>query len=56
MLGESGCGKSVTGYSILYLVNSPGRIVEGEILYHRSQDEVINLLAYDPRGEGIRQI
>ena len=29
VLGESGCGKSVTGFSILRLVQSPGRIVGG---------------------------
>ena len=34
LLGESGCGKSVTGLSILKLILSPpGRIVNGEILF-----------------------
>ena len=34
LVGESGCGKSVTAYSILRLVPSPpGKIVEGEILF-----------------------
>ncbi len=31
LVGESGSGKSVTGYSILGLVDPPGRIVEGSI-------------------------
>ena len=31
IVGESGCGKSVTAQSILRLVVPPGRIVEGEI-------------------------
>ena len=31
LVGESGCGKSVTSMSILRLVSEPGRIVEGEI-------------------------
>jgi peptide/nickel transport system ATP-binding protein len=35
IVGESGCGKSVTAYSILQLVERPGRIVDGQILYHR---------------------
>lgn len=31
LVGESGSGKSVLGYSILQLVDTPGRIVEGAI-------------------------
>ena len=34
VVGESGCGKSVTAMSILRLVGRPGRIVEGEIRVH----------------------
>jgi len=33
LVGESGCGKSVTSFSILRLVSSPGKIVNGEILF-----------------------
>ena len=34
IVGESGCGKTVTGRAILRLVPPPGRIVGGKILYH----------------------
>ena len=34
LVGESGSGKSVTGFSILGLVDPPGRIVSGRILFH----------------------
>src|SRR5258705_3268246 len=34
VVGESGCGKSVTAMSILRLISRPGRIVEGEIRVH----------------------
>ncbi len=32
LVGESGCGKSVTSFSILRLVDAPGRIVAGKVL------------------------
>ena len=35
VVGESGCGKSVTARSILRIVDRPGRIVAGEILFQR---------------------
>jgi oligopeptide/dipeptide ABC transporter ATP-binding protein len=33
LVGESGCGKSVTAFSLLNLIAPPGKIVNGEILY-----------------------
>jgi ABC-type dipeptide/oligopeptide/nickel transport system ATPase component len=33
LVGESGCGKSMTALSLLRLVPEPGRIVEGEIFF-----------------------
>lgn len=33
LVGESGCGKSVTSFSILRLVGVPGKIIEGQILF-----------------------
>jgi len=35
VVGESGCGKSVTAQSILRILGPRGEIVEGEILLHR---------------------
>src|ERR1700738_1237456 len=35
IVGESGCGKSVTAHSILRVVEEPGRIVGGQILLRR---------------------
>jgi peptide/nickel transport system ATP-binding protein len=61
VVGESGCGKSVTARSILRLVQPPGRIVGGEILYHRASPngrpaETVKLTELDPRGREIRRI
>jgi oligopeptide/dipeptide ABC transporter ATP-binding protein len=33
LVGESGCGKTVTSLSIMGLVGEPGKVVEGEILF-----------------------
>ncbi|MDW8327342.1 MAG: ABC transporter ATP-binding protein, partial [Anaerolineales bacterium] len=33
LVGESGCGKSVTSLSIMRLISQPGKIVEGEIIF-----------------------
>ena len=33
LVGESGCGKSVTCFSILRLVGSPGKILDGEVIF-----------------------
>lgn len=41
IVGESGCGKSMTAHSILRLVpRPPGRIAGGEILWHRDGEAV----------------
>ena len=34
LVGESGCGKSVTALSIMRLVGEPGRILEGEVIFN----------------------
>ncbi len=60
VVGESGCGKSVTARSILSTVRPPGRITGGEILYHRqvngAQVETIDIAALDPKGADIRRL
>jgi peptide/nickel transport system ATP-binding protein len=63
IVGESGCGKSVTAQSILRIVPRPGKIVGGEIIYYRRRrrdgstlTEQIDLTKLDPTGEEIRSI
>ena len=56
IVGESGCGKSVTALSIMGLVQiPPGKIEEGEILFHRD-GKVQDLTKYDPKGREMRSI
>ena len=55
VVGESGCGKSVTALSIMRLILHPGKIVGGEILFHRN-DKVVDLTKLDPTGPEIRSI
>jgi peptide/nickel transport system ATP-binding protein len=60
LVGESGCGKSVTARSILQILDRPGRIMEGEILFRRrggdGADEVVDLTEFEPNGEEMRSI
>jgi len=55
IVGESGCGKSVTAYSILKLVTSPGKVVGGEINF-RHNGNVTNLAALDPHSHIMQSI
>jgi len=55
IVGESGCGKSVTAQSILRIVPDPGKTLEGEILLHQNGN-VIDLVKLDPYGKEIRAI
>jgi oligopeptide/dipeptide ABC transporter ATP-binding protein len=43
IVGESGCGKSVTIKSVLRIVEKPGRIVEGEIHFRRREKAGANV-------------
>lgn len=40
IIGESGCGKSVTAQSVLRIVPSPGHIASGQILLHRNEEDM----------------
>ncbi|ACM22812.1 ABC transporter ATP-binding protein [Thermotoga neapolitana] len=55
LVGESGCGKSVTAQSILRILPESARIVSGEIVFSRN-GKAIDLAKLDPEGEEIRDI
>jgi oligopeptide/dipeptide ABC transporter ATP-binding protein len=57
LVGESGCGKSVTSLSIMRLIGIPGKIVEGEILFEGR--DLLNLSEaemVDMRGNRISMV
>jgi peptide/nickel transport system ATP-binding protein len=61
VVGESGCGKSVTARSILRIIDRPGRIVEGQILFRRQKtndatDSVVDLTQLDANSAEMRAI
>src|SRR5438445_7552605 len=57
LVGESGCGKSMTALSIMRLIAPPGRIVTGEILFDgRNLLELSNAEMRDVRGNDIAMI
>ena len=55
LVGESGCGKSLTNKAILG-INDKKCASTGEILFRNDQDEVVDLLKLNPRGKEIRAI
>lgn len=56
VVGESGCGKSVTALSVMGLVPiPPGKIESGQILYQRNGSPV-DLTQFDPKGKEMRSI
>jgi peptide/nickel transport system ATP-binding protein len=56
IVGESGCGKSVTARSILRIVERPGRIEGGEIWLRRADGSRTDLTRLDPQGAEMREI
>ncbi len=62
IVGESGCGKSVTMKALLRIVEPPGRIVSGEMLLRRpakngaTPADTVDVAKLDARGAEMRQI
>jgi peptide/nickel transport system ATP-binding protein len=55
IVGESGCGKSVTMRAVLQLIDPPGRITAGEIIY-RQNGRAVDLARLSPRSRLMRDL
>ena len=56
VVGESGCGKSVTASSIMQLLPRLARIEEGEIIYHSEDKGDIDLSKLPRNGKQMREL
>src|SRR5512137_1793959 len=56
IVGESGCGKSVTAQSILRIIDAPGKIVDGEILLTRADGSVTDVVKLKRDSREMRSI
>lgn len=57
VVGESGCGKSVTALSVMQLLPRPkGRITSGCVMYQKRDGAWVDLTTLNPNGDEIRAI
>jgi peptide/nickel transport system ATP-binding protein len=57
LVGESGCGKSVTALSLLRLLSKELKIVDGKILFDgQNGDEAVDIAKLEPKGKAIQKI
>jgi oligopeptide/dipeptide ABC transporter ATP-binding protein len=56
VVGESGCGKSVTALSIMRLVKQPPATLQGDVLLHRPDGTIVNLLGFKRNSDQMRQV
>lgn len=56
ILGESGCGKSVMARSILQIVDAPGRITGGHIVYRGADGSTVDLATARQGSKALRDV
>ncbi len=56
VVGESGCGKTVTAYSILRLIRPPGYLAGGSIVFRPRQGDPVDLAKLDEKSRALRAI
>lgn len=56
LVGESGSGKSQTARAALGLLDPPGRIASGQVLFSQSDGQILDLADLKARGRRLRHI
>jgi peptide/nickel transport system ATP-binding protein len=56
IVGESGCGKSVTAYSILRLIQKPGEILDGKVILRPKGKADIDVTALKKKSDTLYDI
>lgn len=56
IVGESGCGKTMTAYSLLRILPPGGRIEAGEILFTKADGNTVDIADFDDRAREMRKI
>ena len=56
LIGESGCGKSMTAFSILRIIPDPGRITKGKILFQKKNGSCSDIAGLSTGSQALRDI
>jgi oligopeptide/dipeptide ABC transporter ATP-binding protein len=56
LIGESGCGKSVTAQAIMRILTAPGKIAAGSILLNQKDQGEVDLTSFPSNSQEIRAI
>src|SRR5690625_3268275 len=56
VVGESGCGKSITARSVLRLIERPGEIVEGSINWRTADNTWTDITALNPKSGELKRL
>ncbi len=56
LIGESGCGKSVTAQSVLRIIPRPGELMRGSMMFRRKNGDVIDLAKIPANGDVIHEV
>ncbi len=56
IVGESGCGKTISAYAMLGILPKTGRIPAGRVDFRRADGSTVDLAGLDPDGKAMRSI